>query len=92
MFHVGKMALNKEKDAVRVNPHLTLRGIPPSAHDYKLGSRSALDWVIDQYRIKGEGDPNRAADPQYIVRLVKRVVTVSVETVRLVGEMPGLGF
>ena len=36
-------------------------------------------------------DPNREYDPEYIVRLVGQVVTVSVETVRLVGELAGLG-
>ena len=55
--------------------------------------RSALDWVIDQYQVSEDkrsgivSDPNRADDPQYIVRLVCRVVTVSIETVRLVREL-----
>ncbi|MHB8626301.1 MAG: type ISP restriction/modification enzyme [Aggregatilineales bacterium] len=71
-----------------VNPTLKLAGIPPEAFDYKLGNRSALDWVIDQYQVKGESDPNRADDPQYIVRLIGQVVRVSVETVRIVA---GLG-
>ena len=62
---------------------------------YRLGNRSALDWVIDQYQVTTDtrsgivSDPNRADDPQYIVRLVGRVITVSVETQRLVGELAG---
>ena len=79
-----------------MNEALTLAGIPPEAFDYKLGNRSALEWVLDQYQVstdKRSGivtDPNRADDPEYIVRLVRKVVTVSVETVRLVAALPPL--
>jgi len=60
---------------------------------YRLGNRGALGWVIDQYRVSTDkrsgivNDPNRADDPEYIVRLIGQVVTVSVETVRLVREL-----
>lgn len=91
IFHVEKMRLIEDKTAMQINPYLTLRGIPPEAHTYKLGNRSALDWVIDQYRVRGDSDPNRADEPEYIVRLVKRVVTVSVETMRIVASLPDLG-
>jgi predicted helicase len=53
-----------------------------------LGSRSALDWVIDQYQVKGESDPNREDDPGYIVRLAGQVVRVSIETARIVKGLP----
>lgn len=89
IWRVDRMRLSKDGTAVIVNPYLTLRGIPPEAHRYRLGSRSALEWVIDQYRVKGESDPNRADEPDYIVRLVKRIVTVSVETVKIVEGLPG---
>jgi predicted helicase len=52
--------------------------------DFLRDSRSALDWVIDQYQVKGESDPNREDDPDYIVQLVGQVVRVSVETVSIV--------
>ena len=61
-----------------------------------LGNRSALDWVIDQYRVERDAtgeiasDPNRADDEEYIVRLVGQVVTVSVETMKLVSSLPPL--
>ena len=63
---------------------------------YRLGNRSALEWVVDQYRVSTDArsgivnDPNRPDDPEYIVRLLGQVVTVSVETVRLVRELAGL--
>ncbi|HLY31335.1 MAG TPA: type ISP restriction/modification enzyme, partial [Ktedonobacterales bacterium] len=71
-------------------------GIPAACYSYRLGNRSALEWVIDQYQVTTDArsgivsDPNRADDPQYIVRLVGRVITVSLETLRLVGEVKGI--
>ncbi len=77
-----------------VNKLLTLAGIPPEVFEYRLGNRSALDWVIDQYQVskdKRSGiklDPNRPDDPEYIVRLVGQVVSVSVQTVKIVVGLP----
>jgi len=85
---VTKMKLSADKRSLKVNESLTLGGIPPETFEYRLGSRSALDWVIDQYRIKGESDPNREDDPGYIVRLVGQIVRVSVETVGIVKGLP----
>ncbi len=89
-----KMRLSKAKDRLTVNPSLALTGIPPAAFEYRLGNRSALEWVVDQYQVytdKRSGitsDPNRADDEQYIVRLVGQVVRVSVETVKIVDGLP----
>ena len=51
-YRVEKMRLSKDKTSLKYNDFLTLHGIPPQVFDYKLGNRSALDWVIDQYQIK----------------------------------------
>ena len=59
-WRVEKMKLSKDKTQIRYNDFLTLAGIPPEAFDYRLGNRSALDWVIDQYRVKTD---NEAASP-----------------------------
>jgi predicted helicase len=85
---VTKMRLSSDRQSLRVNESLTLSGIPPETAEYRLGSRSALEWVIDQYQVKGESDPNREDDPGYIVRLVGQVVRVSIETVRIVRALP----
>jgi len=91
-----KMRLNKDKTALTVNPSLTLAGIPPAAFEYRLGNRSALEWVVDQYRVTEDersgikSDPNREGDAQYIVRLVGQVVRVSIETVRIVRSLPAV--
>jgi predicted helicase len=94
-WRVEKMRLTPNKDAVVVNEWLTLSGIPPQTFQYRLGNRSALEWVLDQYQVSTDArsgitsDPNREDDPEYIVRLVGKVVAVSVETVRLVEELAG---
>ena len=95
-WRVEKMKLSKDKTSLIYNDFLTLSGIPPKAHDYRLGTRSALEWVIDQYRVKTDkrsgivNDPNRADDPQYIVKLISQVITVSLETVDIVENLPAL--
>ncbi|MBZ0315577.1 MAG: hypothetical protein K8L91_04095, partial [Anaerolineae bacterium] len=97
-YRVEKMRLNKEKTELKVNESLTLAGIPAAAFEYRLGNRSALDWVIDQYQVKEDkrsgitSDPNMySEDERYIVELVGRVVAVSVQTVAIVNGLPGLG-
>jgi len=94
-YQVGdKMRLSKDKLRLTVNPSLTLATIPAEVFEYRLGNRSALEWVIDQYQVSTDkrsgitSDPNRADDPEYIVRLVGQVVRVSVETVKLVNDLP----
>ena len=95
-WRVETMKLTKQRDAIRYNDFLTLVGVPPEVFDYRLGNRSALEWVIDQYRVSRDehgiitSDPNRADDEQYIVRLVGQVITVSLETMKIVGSLPPL--
>jgi predicted helicase len=89
-----KMRLSKDKLRLTVNPSLTLATIPPETFNYRLGNRSALEWVIDQYQGSTDkrsgitSDPNRDDDPEYIVRLVGQVIRVSLETVKIVNELP----
>ena len=96
-WRVEKMKLSKDKTQIVYNDFLTLAGIPAKALDYRLGNRSALEWVIDQYRVKTDkrsgivNDPNRGDDPQYIVKLIGKVIAVSLETVRIVEGLPELG-
>ena len=95
-WRVERMKLSKDKTGIKYNDFLTLDGIPAKAFDYRLGNRSALEWVIDQYRVKTDkrsgirNDPNRADDPEYIVRLIGKVITVSLETVEIVEGLPVL--
>ena len=82
------MKLFADKRSLRINESLTLADIQPETFEYRLGSRSALDWIVDQYQVKGESDPNREDDPGYIVRLIGQVVRVSIETQRIVKSLP----
>ena len=91
-----KMRLAKDHRSLKVNDSLTLGGIPPETFEYRLGNRSALEWVIDQYQVTEDkhsgirSDPNRPDDPEYIVRLVGQVIYVSLETVRIVKALPAI--
>lgn len=88
----------KDKTRIKYNGHLTLEGIPEEAYEYQVNGRSALEWIIDRYQVKTDkdslitNDPNdycRAVNnPRYIVDLIKRLVTVSLETQKLVGTLP----
>ena len=104
-LRVTKMRYAKEgrqdnKTTIIYNDEITLTGIPEEAHEYLLGSRSALDWIIERYQVKTDkasgivNDPNawgdEHGDPCYILDLIKRITRVSVETVKIVNELPSL--
>jgi predicted helicase len=95
-WRVEKMKLSKDKRSLIYNDFLTLSGIPPEVFEYRLGNRSALDWIVDQYQVSTDkrsgitNDPNRVDDPEYIVRLIGQVITVSLETVKLVSSLATL--
>ena len=69
------------------------RRTPPSR---PTTNRSALEWIIDQYQVSTDkrsgitNDPNREDDPQYIFRLIGQVITVSLETMKLIKGLPQL--
>jgi len=95
-YRVTKMKLSKDKSTLIYNQFLTLSGIPKETYEYRLGNRSALEWIVDQYQISTDkrsgitNDPNRNDDPQYILRLIAQVTTVSLETVKIVESLAHL--
>jgi predicted helicase len=97
-WRVETMKLSKDRQSIIYNDYLTLKGIPPEAFKYQLGNRSALEWVIDQYRVVRDehdnvvSDPNRLDDEEYIVRLIGQVIIVSIETLKLSSSLPSLKF
>ena len=89
----------KVYETLKYNDTLTLHDIPERAFAYRLGNRSALDWIVDQYRVKTDKrsgithDPNGYSDdPQYILHLIERVITVSLRTVDIVEDLAKLPF
>ena len=82
--------------SILLDSETTLRGVPPEAWAYRLGNRSALDWVLDQHKEKKPKDPTireefytyRFADhKEKVIDLLQRVVMVSVKTVKVVQAM-----
>lgn len=97
----AKLKAVKESGIIQLDENTELNGIPKEAWEYKLGNRSALEWILDQYKEKKPTDPTIAekfntykfADyKEKVIDLLKRVCTVSVETMKIVGEMPDNNF
>lgn len=92
--------LDPDKTKLIYNARVSLSGIPEQVHRYMLGARSAIEWVVDRYQVKIDSasgivnDPNdwsrEVGNPRYILDLVARVVTVSVETMKVVDSLPPL--
>jgi predicted helicase len=87
---------NKETGDIQLDSETQLIGVPPEAWTYKLGNRSALEWILDQYKEKTPKDPTirekfntyRFADhKEKVIDLLKRVTRVSVETMKIVEAM-----
>ena len=99
MRFAGK-ATAKDRSPVIYNSRITVSGIPEEVHEYMLGSRSGIEWVLERYQVKTDkasgivNDPNdwsrEVGDPRYILDLLRRVVRVSVETVQIVRGRPRL--
>ena len=96
--HAPKAMLKADKESGRIllDSRTTLSDIPPEAWTYKLGNRSALEWILDQYKEKKPKDPTirekfntyRFADyKEKVIDLIARVTTVSVHTVAITAAM-----
>lgn len=102
-FRVEKMKFAKkgEKDTVIYNKRITIKDIPVEAYDYVVNGKPALEWVIDRQCVsthKESGIVNDANDwaietmnnPAYPLELFLRVITVSLETMKIVKSLPKL--
>jgi predicted helicase len=101
-YRVSKMSFGKkggkpDKTVIIYNANLTLRDIPLEAYRYVVNGKPAIEGIMDRYQVtvdKASGirnDPNDwSDDPRYIVDLLRRVVRVSLESVRIVAELPEL--
>ena len=95
----ARLRADKERGVIALDERTTLSGVPPEAWEYRLGSRSALEWVLDQYKEKKPRDPTirerfntyRFADhKEKVIDLLRRVCTVSVRTTEIVEKMERL--
>jgi predicted helicase len=94
-----KLKADKINHQIIIDEVTTLTEIPPLAWEYKLGNRSTLEWILDQYKEKKSKDKTiaekfnnyRFADyKEQVINLLMRVTTVSVETMNIVNEMTKL--
>ena len=102
LFEIGAKKMSwtarTKKTALKYNEYVTITGIPEAAENYEIGGRSPLGWIIDRYHVKTDkasgivNDPNawlrEQHNPRYVVDLIASLVTLSLETQRLVGELP----
>jgi len=91
-----KLKADKLAGKIDIDEATSLHGIPEAAWEYKLGNRSALEWILDQYKEKKPSDPTiaekfntyRFADYKAaVIELLQRVCTVSVRTVEIIKQM-----
>ena len=89
---------DKDRGVIALDEKTSLTGVPPDAWRYRLGSRSALEWVLDQYKERKPKDPTiaekfdtyRFADyKEQVIDLLQRVCAVSVRTMKIVDGMAG---
>jgi predicted helicase len=101
-YRVEKMVFGKNKNGIDkttiiYNSKITLSQIPLESYEYIVNGKSPLEWIMERYKVTKDKDsgivnnPNHwSEDPRYIVDLIKRIVRVSMETVRIVKELPPL--
>lgn len=103
-YAVEKMRFPKkdERHTIIYNGHIAIHNIPAEAYDYVVNGKSAIEWVMERYAVtihKDSGiknDPNlwsrEQGRPRYILDLLLSIIHVSVETQKIVAELPKLVF
>ena len=107
-YEVQKMRFGKldgktaDKSVILYNNQITISEIPLEAYDYVVNGKSALEWVMERYQITTDAksgitnNPNDWSrehdDEKYIFNLVLRIITVSIETMKIVNALPKLNF
>ncbi len=96
----GGKGKDKNRGVIHYNDRITISGIPEEAYQYTLGSRSAIEWIIDRYWVKTDeasgvvNNPNEwsreVGNPRYILDLLASVIAVSMETMTIVNNLPAL--
>lgn len=95
----AKLKADKTNGVISLDDNTQLIGVEAIAWEYKLGNRSALEWILDQYKEKKPKDPTIAklfntykfADyKEQVIDLLQRVCTVSVKTMEIIQQMPAI--
>jgi predicted helicase len=91
-----KISFTKDRRGIIINEDLSLSNIPARAFEFIIGNRSALEWIIEQFRFRNmvtagsEDDPNELTDPSYITRLIGQIITVSIESLKIINSLSGM--
>ena len=97
LYRVDKMSFgaSSDKSEIRYNSYITLKNIPLEAYDFKINSRSAIEWVMNQYQVVIDkdtqilNDPNLySTDPKWILNILRNVVSLSVESLKIYKNLP----
>ena len=90
---------DKNKTSLIVNDYVKLTGIPSEAHKYQVNGRTPIEWFIDRYKITRDSNSGIVNDPNYwfdspedLISSFKRIVYLSLETVRIVEALPNLSY
>jgi predicted helicase len=102
-YHITKMrfAQKGDKSTVVYNDYITIRNIPVEAYEYVVNGKPALEWVMERQGVKTDKDSEivndanlyateTIGDPAYPLKLFQRVITVSIETMKIVRSLPKL--
>ena len=104
IFTVEKMKFKSKEDKTEIiyNNYIRITNIPELAYEYVVNGRSAIEWIINRYQVSidsASGIKNNPNDwakehnqPRYILDLLLSVITLSVETVKIVKNLPRLNF
>ena len=89
-----------DKSTIIYNSDITLTKIPLEAYEYVVNGKPAIEWILERYQVTRDKDSGIVNDPdhwckehkepRYILDLIKRVVRVSIETMKIVDSLPGL--
>jgi predicted helicase len=91
----------KDKAVIHFNAFLTVRDVPPEAYEYVVNGKSAIEWVMESQCVTTEKDSGiikdanawateTSGDSRYPLSLLLRVITVSLETMKIVRSLPTL--
>jgi predicted helicase len=95
-----KVGNKEDKSSIIYNGQIKLEGIPSAAYDYVINGKSAIEWIMERYQVTADkasgitNNPNdwsnENGDANYILLLIKRVVTVSLESMKIINDLPKL--
>ena len=85
------------KTTILFNNDITINNIPEKAYEYMVNGKTAIGWIMDQYKLKVDNasgivdDPNLySKDEKYIFNLLLRIINVSLQTIDLINSLPPL--